>query len=147
MRRRSAGPHDRFPRRRKIPRKESSQLKGGNEMSLPNPKHTKPGAAILTAPSTPGGAAVIAQSGDCVVHESGAGWHVCCVPLGATATVPLGGLPLGQSTDQFHWSQGASYSGMGVPSSYSPAGYDAAQSGYGSDGRINGSSATGKPSF
>lgn len=113
-------------------------------MSLPNPKHVKPGASILTAPSAPGGTAVIAQSGDCVMHESGTGWHVCTVP---SAVVPVGGFPLGQSTDQFHWSAGASYSGQGVPSSYAPASYDAAQGGYGSDGRISGFGPTGKPAF
>jgi hypothetical protein len=113
----------------------------------PNPLHLKPGAAVLTAPTTAGGAAVIAKLGDCLLHPSGAGWHICTAPLGAAATVPVGGLPLGQSTDQFHWSQGASYSGQGVPSSYSPASYDQGQTGYGSDGRISGSGATGKPAF
>jgi hypothetical protein len=81
--------------------------------TLPKPLHLKPGAAILTAPTVAGGAAVIAKLDDCVLHPSGAGFHICCVPNGRTATVPVGGLPLGQSTDQFHWSQGASYSGQG----------------------------------
>lgn len=110
----------------------------------PNPLHLKPGAAILTAPAIAGGPAVIATLGDCVLHESEAGWHICLVP---SAIVPVGGLPLAQSTDQFHWSQGASYSGQGVPSSYAPATYDAGQTGYGTDGRISGSGATGKPAF
>jgi hypothetical protein len=117
-------------------------------MSLPNPKHVKSGASSLSVP-TPGGPAVIAQPGDYLLHESGAGWHVCCVPLGATAVVPIGGLPLGQSTDSWHWSQGASYSGMGIPPSpgTAPTTFDASATGYGSDGRISGFGPTGKPAF
>jgi hypothetical protein len=112
----------------------------------PKPLHLKPGAAILVAPSTPGGAAVLAKLGDCVLHPSGAGWHICCVPLGATATVPVGGLPLGQSTDSFHWSVGASYRGMGIPQAAYSGTFDNPSS-YGADGRISGSGATGKPAF
>jgi hypothetical protein len=114
--------------------------------TLPKPLHLKPGAAILTAPTVAGGAAVIAKLGDCVLHPSGAGWHICCVSLGGTATVPVGGLPLGQSTDQFHWSQGASYTAMGVPQTAYSGTFDNPSS-IGADGRISGSGATGKPAF
>lgn len=112
-------------------------------MSQPTSKQVKTGAAILNAPQTAGGPQVIARQGDAVCHANGSGWHVCMVP---SAIVPVGGLPANQSTDQFRWSQGASYSGMGVPQSYSPPTFDAAQSGIGTDGRIFGG-ANGTPTF
>ena len=115
-------------------------------MAQPKSNQLKPGAAILTAPTVAGGPAVIAKLGDAVLHPSGSGWHVCTAPAGSSATVPVGGLALGQSTDLFHWSQGASYSGMGVPQSYVPATYDQVQTGIGTDGRISGG-ANGTPSF
>lgn len=114
-------------------------------MSQPNSKQIKSGASIIPAPQTssPSGAQVFAKQGDVVPHPISPGWHVCMV---ASAAIPVGGLPAGQSTDQFHWSQGASYSGIGVPQSYSPPTYDAAQTGIGTDGRISGG-ANGTPSY
>jgi hypothetical protein len=112
-------------------------------MDKPKTSHLKPGASVLSAPTTPGGAGVYARQGDAVMHASGAGWHIAPVP---SVQVPVGGLRAGESSDVWHWSQGASYSGQGVPSSYSPPSFDAGQTGYGSDGRISGG-ANGTPSF
>lgn len=110
--------------------------------STPRGLYLKPGAAILTAP-LPGGAPVFANPGDAIVSANGGGWHICIAPH----AVPVEGLTPGASGDHFHWSQGPSYSGQGVPSSYVPPTFDAAQTGYGSDGRISGNGATGKPSW
>jgi hypothetical protein len=81
--------------------------------------------------------------GDIVPHPLG-GWHVCVVN---SAFYPGSGLPANSSNDQFVWSTGPSYSGMGVPPAASSANYDASQTGYGTDGRITGFGPTGKPAF
>lgn len=100
------------------------------------PKNLKVGQKTVTAPSVSGGATVTANPGDVILHESGAGWHVVISPT--PIIVPVGGYSLGSSTDQVHWSQGPSFSGLGVPGSMSPTStYDQVQSGVGTDGRIS----------
>ena len=115
-------------------------------MVQPKQGQVRTGAQVLSAPQSAGGPGVTAKFGDVVTHASGTGWHVCIATFGASVVVPVGGLQAGHSDDQFRWSQGASYSGQGVPQSYSPPTYDAAQTGIGTDGRINGGN-TGTPSF
>ena len=72
------------------------------------------GGSILTTPG-PGANPVFARKGDIVMHPSGTGWHVCVAQNGAVVQVPTGGLPINHSGSEFHWSQGPSYSGQGVP--------------------------------
>lgn len=115
--------------------------------STPNAFYLKPGAAIIVPPA-PGAPPITARPGDAVCHPSGAGYHVCIV----AHDVPVGGLPLGASGDHFHWSAGPSYSGQGIPpTANANLSYDQTVPGaagiYGSDGRISGNGATGKPSF
>lgn len=86
-----------------------------NMGSTPRGLYLKPGAAILTAP-LPGGAPVFANPGDAIVSANGGGWHICIAPH----AVPVEGLTPGASGDHFHWSQGPSYSGQGVPSLCAP---------------------------
>jgi hypothetical protein len=107
------------------------------------------GAKVVQRPAPGSGQQVAVNPGDAIAHEDPSGWHVALKPhfVPPTTYNPTGGSDAGFSNDLVHWSSGASYSGMGVPSSYSPASYDQASTGYGTDGRISGSGATGKPAF
>jgi len=103
-------------------------------MAQPKASQMKLGAKVVS----PGPGATLMQ-GDVFPHLNG--WHVCISP--GPVYVPIGGWPAGYSDDHVHWSQGASYSGMGVPGSVNPSmGYDAAQTGYGTDGRAVSSDGT-----
>ncbi len=105
--------------------------------NVPKAMNLKPGAVVRTPP-VPGGPPITASPGDVVVNGS-AGWHI--ITGSGPVNVPVGGWPAGQSSDQYHWSTGASYSGMGVPQ---PAGstFDQIASGVGSDGRAASSDGT-----
>jgi hypothetical protein len=92
-----------------------------------------PSAKVVSAPMSPGAAAVTVVRGDVIGHVQ-PGWHVCVAPAGAQVTVPIGGLTAGASDDSFHWCQGPSYSGSGV-SQPSGTTQDTVNSGVGTDGR------------
>lgn len=115
--------------------------------AFPKALWVPPGASILTTPG-PGSAPVYARKGDIVMHPSGTGWHVCVAQNGVSVAVPTGGLPVNHSGGEFHWSQGASYSGIGVPGPNTTGStYDQVQAdSYGSDGRIQ-SGLNNKPAF
>src|ERR1035437_3510813 len=90
-------------------------------------------AKVVSAPMSPGGAAVTVIRGDVVAHVQ-PGWHVCVAPAGAQVTVPIGGLTAGASDDNFHWAQGPSYTGAGTPAPANTGTFDNPSS-FGTDGR------------
>jgi len=89
------------------------------------------GAQVKTVDPVNG---VWCSKGDLIPHPSG-GWHVCLV---GSAFYPGSGIPLGSSTDSFHYSTGASFSGQGIPGSNpASATFDAVNTGAGTDGRAS----------
>jgi len=106
-------------------------------MSQPTPKQlaihkSLPGNSFASVKTVDPVAGCQCIKGDIVPHPQG-GWHICLVPA---ASYPGSGIRAGDSTDQFHWSLGASSTGQGVPQ---PTGttWDQVSSGISSDGRAS----------
>jgi hypothetical protein len=109
-------------------------------MAQPKASQLRLGAKVVSPP-TPGGPSVTVVQGDAITHLSG--WHVCIAPPGQVVYVPIGGYPAGYSDHLVHWSQGPSYSGMGVPGTPNlTQSVDNVNSGFGTDGRAVSSDGT-----
>jgi hypothetical protein len=100
---------------------------------LVNHQRNAPGAQVKTVDPIVG---CVCVKGDIIPHPAG-GWHVAIAgTAGQPIVYPPTGFRVGESNDQFHYSAGPSYGGMGV-SQPSGATQDLVASGIGTDGRTS----------